>query len=235
MLTLEQVDVFYGDAQALSRVSLTVGQGEIVALVGANGAGKTTALRTISGLLRPRAGAVSFEGRRLDRVPPHAIVAAGLAHVPEGRRIFPQMSVLENLEIGATPAHARPRQRESLDLVLELFPRLAERRAQLVGTMSGGEQQMVAIGRALMTRPRLLMLDEPSLGLAPLVVEQIFAAIARINREQGAAILIVEQNVSHALRMAHRGYVIENGAVVLADRAEALLSNPQMRRAYLGL
>jgi branched-chain amino acid transport system ATP-binding protein len=235
LLTIKQLDVRYGDMPALRDVSLEVHVAEIVALVGANGAGKTTTLRTISGLLRARRGEIRFDGRRIDQAPPHAIVAAGLVHVPEGRKIFPAMTVIENLEVGATAPHARAQRNSSMDRVLTLFPRLAERRKQLAGSMSGGEQQMLAIGRALMACPRLLMLDEPSLGLAPLVVQMIFETIATINREQQIAILIVEQNVSHTLRMAHRGYVIEHGAIALADSGSALLANPLMRKTYLGL
>ncbi len=235
MLAVSGLDVFYGDVQVLRGVTLAVGAGEIVALVGANGAGKTTILRTISGLLRPARGEVAFDGRRLGRAAPHEIVAAGLLQVPEGRKIFPRMTVLENLELGAFVPEARVRRRETLAMVVDLFPRLGERRRQMAGTLSGGEQQMLALGRALMARPRLLMLDEPSLGLAPLVVQQILRAIETINREQRLSILMVEQNVAHALRMASRGYVIENGRIVLEGTGAALLANPEMKKAYLGL
>ncbi len=235
MLAVSGLDVFYGDVQVLRGVTLAVGAGEIVALVDANGAGKTTILRTISGLLRPARGEVAFDGRRLGRAAPHEIVAAGLLQVPEGRKIFPRMTVLENLELGAFVPEARVRRRETLAMVVDLFPRLGERRRQMAGTLSGGEQQMLALGRALMARPRLLMLDEPSLGLAPLVVQQILRAIETINREQRLSILMVEQNVAHALRMASRGYVIENGRIVLEGTGAALLANPEMKKAYLGL
>ncbi len=235
MLTVRQLDVAYGDVQALRDVGLEVREGEIVALVGANGAGKTTTLKTISGLLQPHAGEILFEGRRIDRAPPHVIVELGLIHVPEGRKVFPELTVFENLELGSYIARAKARRRQTLDEVFELFPRLAERRAQKAGTMSGGEQQMLALGRALMALPRLLMLDEPSLGLAPVVVEQIFRVVETVSRERRLPVLIVEQNVSHALRMASRGYVIENGAIVLEDTGAALLANPEMKKAYLGL
>ncbi len=235
MLAVSGLDVYYDDVQALRGLTLEVRAGEIVALVGANGAGKTTTLRAISGLHRPARGDVVFDGRSIGRAAPHAIVAAGLVQVPEGRKIFPRMSVLENLELGAMVPEARAHRRETLETVLELFPRLAERRHQLAGTMSGGEQQMLALGRALMARPRLLMLDEPSLGLAPVVVEQILRAVQTINREQGIPVLMVEQNIAHALRMASRGYVIENGQVVLEGSGAELLANPRMKKAYLGL
>jgi branched-chain amino acid transport system ATP-binding protein len=234
-LAVSNLDAGYGDVQVLRGVSVEVGAGEIVSLVGANGAGKTTTLRTISGLLRPRRGEVVFDGRRIDRASPHVIVAAGLVHVPEGRKIFPELTALENLQMGASVPHARKRREESLGRVLAMFPRLEERKHQRARTMSGGEQQMLAIARALMACPRLLMLDEPSLGLAPVIVEQILRAVRDINRDEGLPILIVEQHVSHALRMASRGYVIENGAIVLQGTGEALLQNPQMRKAYLGL
>jgi len=235
LLTVEQIDVSYGDLQVLRGVSLAIHRGEIVALVGSNGAGKTTTLRAISGLLRPRHGQIIFEGRRIDLLPPHQIVELGIVQVPEGRRLFPAMSVLENLELGAYNARARSEKNHRLDLVFSLFPRLAERRKQLAGTMSGGEQQMLAIGRALMTAPRLLMLDEPSLGLAPLVTTQILDTIKRLNHEYGTTILLVEQNVAHALAMAHRAYVIENGSIVLEGTGQELARDPAVRRAYLGL
>jgi len=235
LLTVEQIDVSYGDLQVLRGVSLAIHRGEIVALVGSNGAGKTTTLRAISGLLRPRHGQIIFEGRRIDLLPPHQIVELGIVQVPEGRRLFPAMSVLENLELGAYNARARSEKNHRLDLVFSLFPRLAERRKQLAGTMSGGEQQMLAIGRALMTAPRLLMLDEPSLGLAPLVTTQILDTIKRLNHEYGTTILLVEQNVAHALAMAHRAYVIENGSILLEGTGQELARDPAVRRAYLGL
>jgi branched-chain amino acid transport system ATP-binding protein len=214
-------------------VSLEVRAGEIVALIGANGAGKTTTLRAISGLLPLRQGRVELDGRRISGLGPAAVVAAGIAHVPEGRQLFPTMTVQENLELGARTPQGRARRSETLARVFALFPRLSERCRQLAGTLSGGEQQMVAIGRALMARPRLLMLDEPSLGLAPVVVGAIFANLAAINRE-GLTILLVEQNVLRALRLSHRAYVFENGTITLAGPSAALLADDRIRRAYLG-
>jgi branched-chain amino acid transport system ATP-binding protein len=234
VLTLEGVDAFYGDAQALSGVSLTVGKGEIVTLIGANGAGKSTTLRTISGLLRPRRGRVVFDGRRLDTRPAHAVAAAGVGHVPEARRLFPNMTVRENLLMGAYRPDLWAAREASLGRVYAAFPRLRERRDQLAGTLSGGEQQMCAIGRAMMGRPTLLMLDEPSLGLAPNIVDQIFDIIRDIARE-GVTILLVEQNAHLALEIADRGYVMETGRIVLEGRGRDLLDEPHVRRAYLGL
>ncbi len=235
MLAVKELDVYYGDVQALNAISLDVREGEMVALVGANGAGKTTLLRTISGLLRPRRGEISFEGPRIDHAQPHNIVAAGLVHVPEGRKLFPEMAVLENLEMGAVTPLAKANRRARLEMVFEMFPRLNERKIQKAGTLSGGEQQMLALARALMAQPRMLLLDEPSQGLAPLIVEQIFHAVETINREQQVAILIVEQNVTRTLKMVHRGYVIENGRIVLQGESAALLTNPDVKKAYLGL
>jgi branched-chain amino acid transport system ATP-binding protein len=234
LLELRGVDVSYGDLPALREVSLTVEDGEILSVVGANGAGKTTMLRTISGLLRPRAGEILLENARMDRLPCHAVVERGVVQVPEGRKIFPSLTVLENLELGSYTARAKAERRKSLDRVFALFPILGERRRQSAGTLSGGQQQMLAIGRALMALPRLLMLDEPSLGLAPLVVQEIFAIIAEINRA-GTTILLVEQNTRQALALARRGYVLENGRVVLVGRGRELLDNDHVRRAYLGL
>jgi branched-chain amino acid transport system ATP-binding protein len=214
-------------------VSLEVRAGEIVALLGANGAGKTTTLRAIAGLLPLRQGRVELEGRRISGLGPAAVVAAGVAHVPEGRQLFPTMTVHENLELGARTAEGRARRAETLARVFELFPRLSERRRQVAGTLSGGEQQMVAIGRALMARPRLLMLDEPSLGLAPVVVGAIFTNLAAINRD-GLTILLVEQNVLRALRVSHRAYVLDNGTITLAGASATLLADERIRRAYLG-
>ena len=233
MLRLESVGAGYGDVTAVRAVSLEVRAGEIVALIGANGSGKTTTLRAVSGLLPLRQGRVALDGRRLDGLGPAAVVAAGVAHVPEGRQLFPTMTVQENLELGAHTGEGRARRPETLARVFELFPRLAERRRQLAGTLSGGEQQMVAIGRALMARPRLLMLDEPSLGLAPVVVAAIFANLGAINRD-GMTILLVEQNVLRALRLAHRAYVLENGTITLAGPSATLLADDRIRRAYLG-
>lgn len=234
MLTVQRLNVFYGDVQALWEVSFEVGAGELVTLVGSNGAGKTTTLRTISGVLSPSGGQIIFEGHDLTRRPPHAIVALGIGHIPEGRRLWPGMTVLENLELGAYAAAARPRMRETLDWVFSLFPRLAERTHQLAGTLSGGEQQMLAIGRALMGRPKLLMLDEPSLGLAPLLVAELFRVIREING-QGVTVLLVEQNVHQVLEIAHRAYVLETGRIVREGPARDLLTDPAIKEAYLGL
>lgn len=235
LLRVQEIDVFYGDAQALANVSLTVEQGEIVTLLGANGAGKSTTLRTISGLLRPRQGSITFGGQRIDQVPAYCLVELGIAHVPEGRRIFPGMSVMENLYMGAYNQSAWSERNRRLQQVIDLFPILAERRQQLAGTLSGGEQQMLAIGRALMAGPRLFMLDEPSLGLAPRLVTQIFETIGEIRQQQGVTILLVEQNAHMALQIADRGYVLEAGRVVLSGTGEELLANKHVRQAYLGL
>jgi branched-chain amino acid transport system ATP-binding protein len=234
MLTVEHLSVFYGDVQALWDVSFQVNEGEIVTLIGSNGAGKTTTLQTISGLLRPRRGKMTFAGQTLRSEAPQRIVEAGLSHIAEGRELFPYMTVRENLELGAFSRRARPRRRDSLAYVLELFPRLRERQQQLVGTLSGGEQQMVAIGRGLMARPRLLMLDEPSLGLAPLLVVELFACIRRINADN-VTILLVEQSVHQALDIAHRAYVLENGRTIRAGTAAELLADDAIQAAYLGL
>ena len=232
MLALERLDVYYGEIHALKGVSLEVREREIVALLGNNGAGKTTTLKTVSGLLAPRQGVVSFQGQPLTGVAPHAIVARGIAHVPEGRRIFNRLTVRENLMMGA---YLRDDSGVAADLdrVFVLFPRLHERITQVAGTLSGGEQQMLAIGRALMARPTVLLLDEPSMGLAPVLVEQIFETIAEVNR-QGTTILLVEQNAAMALSIAHRGYVLETGSVVLSGTAATLSENTEVRRAYLG-
>ncbi len=234
MLEVRGIDVAYGDVAALRGVELAVGERESVAVIGANGAGKSTLLRAVSGLLRPRSGAILFAGARLDRLAPYDIAALGIAHVPEGRRVLPEMTVEENLELGAYLPRPRARRRETLGWVYEIFPRLAERRRQQAGTLSGGEQQMLAVGRGLMLRPRLLMLDEPSLGLAPLVVEVTFGKIADIRRE-GIGILLVEQNVQRALGLADRGYVLEGGRVVLHGTSQSLLDDPHVKVAYLGL
>jgi branched-chain amino acid transport system ATP-binding protein len=227
------VEAGYGDVVAVRAVSLEVRAGEIVALIGANGSGKTTTLRAVSGLLPLRRGHVELDGRRISGLGPAAVVAAGIAHVPEGRQLFPTMTVLENLELGARTAEGRARRTETLARVFELFPRLSERARQVAGTLSGGEQQMVAIGRALMARPRLLMLDEPSLGLAPVVVSAIFANLTAINRD-GLTILLVEQNVLRALRLSHRAYVLENGTITLSGASAGLLADEGIKRAYLG-
>lgn len=233
MLVIDDVVTHYGPVEALKGISLEVQPGEIVTLIGANGAGKTTTLRTLSGLIRPTRGSIKYEGRELTAVPPERIVAMGIAHVPEGRRVFPMMSVTENLELGAFTRNDAAQVREDMERVFTLFPRLAERRTQLAGTMSGGEQQMLAIGRALMARPKLLLLDEPSMGLAPLIVENIFRIIQDIN-SQGTTVLLVEQNANLALSIADKGYVMETGRIVLSDTAAALLENEDVRRAYLG-
>ncbi|OLC12922.1 MAG: branched-chain amino acid ABC transporter ATP-binding protein [Candidatus Rokubacteria bacterium 13_1_40CM_69_27] len=233
MLEIRDLVAAYGDVRALSGVTLSVGSGEIVALLGPNGAGKSTLLKSIAGLLRPRAGAIRWEGEDLRSVGAHLIVERGLAMVPEGRRLFGSMTVEENLELGAFAARARPRKRANLDRVYALFPVLSERRRQIVRALSGGQQQMVAVGRALMTNPKLLMLDEPSLGLAPRLVRSILEALVEINRG-GVAVFLVEQNVQAALTLAHRGYVLEAGRIVGEGRGADLLRDPHVRRAYLG-
>ena len=232
MLRLDAVETYYGRIHALKGVTLKVGEGEIVTLLGANGAGKTTTLKTISGLLHPRAGQVWFEGEDISHVPAHQLVVKGIGQAPEGRRIFSRLTVLENLQMGAYTRSAAE-QKEDLSRVLALFPRLEERLRQLGGTLSGGEQQMLAIARALMCRPRLLLLDEPSLGLSPILVQQIFSIIREING-QGTTVLLVEQNAQQALSIAHRGYVLQTGTVILADTATGLAANEGVRKAYLG-
>jgi branched-chain amino acid transport system ATP-binding protein len=234
LLRLEDVHTFYGSIQALKGISLEVRKGEIVTLIGANGAGKSTTLRSINGLNTPKQGSITFKGKDITRRSPHDIVEMGISQSPEGRRLFPLMTVLENLEMGAFQRKDRPGIREDLDRVYSLFPRLAERKSQRAGTMSGGEQQMCAIGRALMARPTLLMLDEPSMGLAPIFVEKIFEIIHEIN-EQGTTILLVEQNALMALDAAERGYVLETGTIALSDDAKALRENEQVQKTYLGI
>ncbi len=234
LLRIEGIEVGYGDLTAIRDVSLEVREGEVVALIGANGAGKTTTLRALTGLLPVRRGRIEFDGRRLDGLPPAEVVARGIAHVPEGRQLFPTMTVRENLELGARTRAARQARPQTLARVFELFPRLLEREAQLAGTLSGGEQQMCAIGRGLMACPRLLVLDEPSLGLAPMLVKTIFEDLARINRE-GLTVLLVEQNVLRSLQLAHRGYVLENGRTGLGGSREELLASGHIKQAYLGL
>jgi len=233
LLELEGVETYYGAIQALKGISITVNDGEIVTLIGSNGAGKSTTLRSINGLNHPRRGSIRFEGRDITRDAPHAIVKMGIAQSPEGRKLFPRMSVTENLEMGAFQRNDRAGIHDDMDRVFTLFPRLAERRSQKAGTMSGGEQQMCAIGRALMARPKLLMLDEPSMGLAPIFVERIFETIVEVNK-QGTSILLVEQNALMALHVASRGYVLETGTVALADEASKLAQNEQVRKTYLG-
>ena len=233
ILELDGIHTYYGSIHALKGVSLDVREGEIVTLLGANGAGKSTTLRSINGLNHPRRGRISFQGDDITNESAHAIVKRGVAQSPEGRRLFPRMTVFENLEMGAFQRTDRAEMKEDIDRVFTLFPRLAERRTQKAGTLSGGEQQMVAMGRALMARPKLLMLDEPSMGLAPIFVEKIFELVVEINK-QGTPILLVEQNALMALEVANRGYVLETGHVALADEAKALRSNEQVRKTYLG-
>ena len=234
MLEVRGIQTCYGNIQALKDVSLSISRGEIVTLIGANGAGKSTTLMSICGVTPPRSGEILFEGEPIHRLSAERIVQLGIVQVPEGRHIFPQMSVLENLEMGAYLRRDTVEIKRDLEHVMELFPILAKRRLQLGGTLSGGEQQMLAISRALMSRPRLLLLDEPSLGLAPLIIRQIFDIIRRIN-EEGTTVFLVEQNANQALKIAHRGYVLENGVVTLTDSAEKLLNDEAVKRAYLGL
>jgi branched-chain amino acid transport system ATP-binding protein len=233
ILELEDVNTYYGAIHALKGVSLQVREGEIVTMIGANGAGKSTTLRSINGLNHPRKGSIVFQGENITQAQPHDIVKMGIAQSPEGRKLFPRMSVVENLEMGAFQRSDRKEIREDMDRVFSLFPRLNERRSQKAGTMSGGEQQMCAIGRALMARPKLLLLDEPSMGLAPVLVERIFETLIEIN-QQGTPILLVEQNALMALDIAQRGYVLETGRVALADDARSLRENEQVRKTYLG-
>ena len=234
LLSLENLHTYYGRVHALKGVSLEVNEGEIVTLIGANGAGKSTTLRTISGLIRPREGHISFDGQVLNHIPAHKIVEMGMSHAPEGRKIFSTLTVQENLSMGAYRLGSdRAAIEANLDRVFELFPRIKERRKQIAGTLSGGEQQMLCIGRALMANPRLLLLDEPSLGLAPMLVRAIFDTIRQINA-QGVTILLVEQNARAALRLAHKAYVLETGSIVLSGPAENLLQDERVRKAYLG-
>lgn len=234
MLKLENLDVFYGAIHALRGVSVTVEEGEIVTLIGANGAGKSTLLRTASGMVRPKSGTVTFLGENITKTPIGAIVSRGLVHCPEGRRIFANMSVKENLELGAYLRKDKAGIASDYDYALNLFPRLRERLSQNAGTLSGGEQQMLAIGRALMSKPKLLMMDEPSLGLAPVIVQDIFRIITTINQEHKISVLLVEQNANKALSVAHRGYVLETGRITLSGPGLELRSNPEVKKAYLG-
>jgi len=234
MLEVSNIDAFYGKIQALWGVSLNIDEAEIVALVGANGAGKTTLLNTISGLLHPVSGSVEFLGKRIDGLTSHTIVELGISHIPEGRKLFPDMSVRENLEMGAYAKRVWKHRQEILDKVYQLFPTLKERQGQLARTLSGGEQQMVAMGRGLMSRPRLCIIDEPSSGLAPLLVDEIFRIIQGL-RDQGIAIFLIEQNVQQTLEIADRAYVLENGRVILAGKSKQLLQEELIRKAYLGL
>ncbi len=234
MLELSNIHSGYGATTILHDVSLNVTEGEVVTIVGANGAGKTTTLRTISGLIKPTAGTIRFDGQDITKLSSHEIVELGITMIPEGRQLFPDMTVRENLKMGAYRKGARASQSQLMDEVLDLFPRVKERLEQRANSLSGGEQQMVAIARGLMAKPRLLMFDEPSLGLAPIIVSQVFEVIDRIVKT-GATVLIVEQNVFHTLKAADRGYVLENGEIVLTDDADALLENPHIRKAYLGI
>ena len=234
LLQVDGLDLYYGDAQALAGVSLTIATGEIVAIVGANGAGKSSLIRSIHGIERPAQGQIRFDGQDITGWPSYRVCEVGIGHVAEGRQVFPNLTELENLEMGATPRHARAAEKQTLEKVFTLFPRLAERRKQAAGTLSGGEQQMLAIGRCLMGQPRLIMFDEPSLGLAPTIVQEVFRIVRRLN-EEGLTILLVEQNVMASLKIAHRGYVLENGRIELEGPGAELLTNDRVRQAYLGL
>ena len=234
LLELEAVDAFYGRIQALRGVSMRVEKGEVVALIGSNGAGKTTTLRTISGLMHPHGGSIRFDGRDITRTGPSRIVEIGISQSPEGRRLFPRMTVVDNLRMGAYSRNDRPGIASDMERVYTLFPRLQERRAQIAGTLSGGEQQMLAMGRALMARPKLMMLDEPSLGLAPILIETIFSIVREIN-SQGTTVLLVEQNANKALEVANRGYVLETGVVVQEGTGRELLASEEVQKAYLGM
>lgn len=234
LLEVNNVHTYYGNIHALKGISLTVDEGEVVCLIGGNGAGKTTTLRTISGLLNPRQGFVTFRGENLAAYPAHSLISKGIAMVPEGRGVFAKLTVTENLELGAYYRNDKEGIQKDIQYVFSLFPRLRERHKQLAGTMSGGEQQMLAMGRALMSRPRLLLLDEPSMGLAPVLVETIFDIIKTINKE-GVTILLVEQNAHMALQVGHRGYVLQTGEIVISDSAKALQQNPTVQKAYLGI
>ena len=234
MLNVKNIDVFYGDVQVIYDVSFDVGKGEIVALIGANGAGKTTILKTISGILRPRRGEILFETHPIYKTEPHRLIEMGIAHVPEARRLFSEMTVEENLDMGSLKGEARAQREQTKDMVFELLPRLKERRRQLAGTLSGGEQQMLAVGRGLMARPKLQMFDEPSLGLAPILVRDIFNTIKKINKE-GTTILIVEQNVKQTLLIANNAYALETGKIVLQGTGQTLLNNEHVKTAYLGV
>ena len=235
MLEVRNIQTYYGNIQALKNVSLTINEGEIVTLIGANGAGKSTTLMSICGVTPPRKGEILFRGQPVHTQSAEAIVNMGICQVPEGRHIFPQMSVLENLEMGAYLRNDKAEIKKDIDRAFERFPILGQRRNQAGGTLSGGEQQMLAISRALLSRPSLLLLDEPSLGLAPLIIKQIFEIIKQINAENNTTVFLVEQNANQALKIAHRGYVMENGAITLEDKAENLLSNEDVKRAYLGM
>ncbi len=233
MLTIKDLEVYYGVIQAIKGVSFEVNQGEVIALIGANGAGKTTILHTITGLLAPKNGSVVFEGKELTKMPAHKIVSLGMAHVPEGRRVFADLSVYENLRMGAYTRKDRTEIEETLEKVYQRFPRLKERRNQMAGTLSGGEQQMLAMGRALMSKPKILLMDEPSMGLSPIMVNEIFSIIQEVS-DSGTTVLLVEQNAKKALSIADRGYVLETGNIVLEGKASDLLNNDSIKKAYLG-
>ncbi len=235
MLEVKNIKTYYGNIQAIKGISLEISEGEIITLIGANGAGKTTALMSISGIVPPRSGEILFMGKPLQDLTPNQIVAQGISQVPEGRRIFPFLTVAENLDMGAFLRKDTSEVQKDLEYVYELFPILADRRHQTGGTLSGGEQQMLAVGRALMAKPRLLLLDEPSLGLAPLIVKQIFEIIRKVNNENKTTIFLVEQNANLALQVAHRGYVMENGRIILSDTSQNLLANEDVKKAYLGI
>ncbi len=235
MLELKNLQTFYGNIQALKGVSIEISEGEIITLIGANGAGKTTTLMSVCGIVPPRTGEILFMGQPIHKLTPNLIVSLGISQVPEGRRIFPYLTVMENLDMGAFLRTDKDGIKQDMEYIFELFPILAERRHQAGGTLSGGEQQMLAISRALMARPRLLLMDEPSLGLAPLVVKQIFEIIRKVNAENNTTIFLVEQNANLALKVAHRGYVMETGRITLADSAEKLLADEKVKKAYLGL
>ena len=235
MLNVKNLDVFYDRLQALRNVSIKVEEGEFVAIIGNNGAGKTTLLKTISGLLKPRSGVIEFQGKRIDLLPPHVICEMGIIQVPEGRKLFPKMKVIENLELGAFTPKARKQRKETIKKVYDLFPILEKREKQIAGTLSGGQQQMLAIGRALMSMPQLLMLDEPSLGLAPKAASEIFSAMEALNKEEGLTILLVSQECLQALKLAKRAYVLENMEIVLEGRGKDLINNPKVKEAYLGI
>ena len=235
MLNVKNLDVFYDRLQALRNVSIKVEEGEFVAIIGNNGAGKTTLLKTISGLLKPRSGVIEFQGKRIDLLPPHVICEMGIIQVPEGRKLFPKMKVIENLELGAFTPKARKHRKETIKKVYDLFPILEKREKQIAGTLSGGQQQMLAIGRALMSMPQLLMLDEPSLGLAPKAALEIFSAMEALNKEEGLTILLVSQECLQALKLAKRAYVLENMEIVLEGRGKDLINNPKVKEAYLGI
>ena len=235
MLKVDNINTYYGNIQALKGVSLEVEEGEIVTLIGANGAGKTTTLMSLCGIVPPRSGEIFFQGQPIQGMSGDKVVQMGIIQVPEGRRIFPNMTVMENLEMGAYLRFNKVLVKQDINMVMDLFPILAQRRSQLGGTLSGGEQQMLAISRALMARPRLLLLDEPSLGLAPIIIQQIFDIIRKINHDNNTTIFLVEQNANQALKLADRGYVMENGRITLTDTAEKLLDNEQVKKAYLGL